>query len=83
MGTLERLQCLLQDQAAILTQAHIPTLAEVRDQNEKDHLSKALESAGGQVDVAAQILGLPIRTMYWKLNKYRIGFKDRRKVARE
>jgi DNA-binding NtrC family response regulator len=49
------------------------SLAEVREQVERQHIRNALERAGGRVEDAAQLLGVSRSTLFDKVRRLRIS----------
>ncbi len=54
----------------------MPTLNEVRDLAERRHIKQALERTGGQIAMAAELLGVSRTTLWEKMRKLGLSAKD-------
>lgn len=59
----------------LLKAGDFSSLAEVREQVERQHIRNALDRAGGRVDEAARMLGVSRSTLFEKVRRLRIALK--------
>lgn len=62
----------------VVLSSDLSSLAEVRDQVERQHIRSALERAGGRVEEAARMIGVSRSTLFEKIRRLRIAMPDQR-----